>query len=340
MNVIDEGEGELVGWEHPDEMRAWNQEHRSRAFEDKRTTAAEAVDQFVDDGDLLASGGFGHVRIATPILHEIIRQEVTDLTLSGKTTVFDADLLIAAGAVSKVETAYCFAHETRGLAPAGRRRVEEGDVEVVAEASNATLQWRFLAAKMGVPFIPTRVLAGTDTFEKSSAKIVEDPWTGEPITLVPACYPDVVCIHVTKADKYGNAVIDGISVEDPELAGAAKRLILTAEEIVDSDELRSRSEDVEIPYFLVDAVVEAPYGSHPGEMPYQYYFDEDHLEEWMELTETESGIDEYLDRYVTGTDDFEEYLEAIGGETRLAELEAIEKYESEEASSHDGGDRA
>ncbi|AXR83121.1 CoA transferase subunit A [Natrarchaeobaculum sulfurireducens] len=339
MNVIDEGEGELVGWEHPDDVRAWNREHRSRAFEDKRMTAREAVERFVDDGDLLASGGFGHVRISTPILHEIVRQGIEDLTLSGKTTVFDADLLIAAGAVSKVEAAYCFAHETRGLAPAGRRRVEEGDVEVVAEASNATLQWRFLAAKMGVPFIPSRILAGTETFEKSSAKIVEDPWTGEPITLVPACYPDAVCIHVSKADKYGNAVIDGISVEDPELAAAAKRLIITAEEIVDSDELRARPKEVEIPYFLVDAVVEAPYGSHPGEMPYQYYFDEAHLEEWMELTETEEGLEEYLERYVTGTEDFEEYLEVVGGEERLADLEAIENYERPETGGPEGGER-
>ena len=340
MNVIDEGDGELVGWEHPDDVRAWNREQRSRAFEDKRMTASEAVERFVDDGDLLASGGFGHVRISTPILHEIVRQDIEELTLSGKTTVFDADLLIAAGAVSKVEAAYCFAHETRGLAPAGRRRVEEGDVEVVAEASNATLQWRFLAAKMGVPFVPARILAGTETFEKSAAKIVEAPWTGDPITLVPACYPDVACIHVSKADKYGNAVIDGISVEDPELAGAAKRLLITAEEIVDSDDLRARPKDVEIPYFLVDAVVEAPYGSHPGEMPYQYYFDEDHLEEWMDLTTTEEGLEEYLERYVTGTDDFEEYLEAVGGEERLADLEAIENYERADAGGPEGGERA
>ncbi|MFD1565838.1 CoA transferase subunit A [Haloarchaeobius amylolyticus] len=340
MNVIDEGNGELVGWEHPDDVRKWNREKRSRAFEDKRMAASEAVEQFVDDGDLLASGGFGHVRISTPILHEIVRQDIEELTLSGKTTVFDADLLIAAGAVSKVEAAYCFAHETRGLAPAGRRRVEEGDVEVVAEASNATLQWRFLAAKMGVPFVPARILAGTETFEKSAAKIVEDPWTREPITLVPACYPDVACIHVSKADKYGNAVIDGISVEDPELAGAAKRLIVTAEEIADSDELRARPKDVEIPYFLVDAVVEAPYGSHPGEMPYKYYFDEDHLEEWMELTTTEEGLEEYLERYVTGTADFEEYLEAVGGEERLADLEAIENYERPDAGGPKGGEQA
>lgn len=327
MNVLEEGSGKLVGWEHPDEMRAWNETERSRALDDKRVSAAEAVESYVDDGDLIASGGFGHVRISTPIFHEIVRQEITDLTLSGKTTTFDGDFLVASGAVSEAEVAYAFGHETRGLAPASRRKVENGDVTVVSEVSNATLQWRFLAAKMGIPFVPSRILAGTDTFEKSPAKIVEDPWSGEPMTLIPACYPDVAVIHVTKADKYGNAVIDGISVEDPELSGAAKRLIVTAEEIVDSEELRERPKDVEIPFFLVDAVVEAPYGSHPGEMPYHYYFDDDHIEEWMELSATEEGTQEYLDTYVRGTDDFEAYLQAVGGEEKLAQLEAIENYE-------------
>lgn len=329
MNVLDEGDGELVGWEHPDDIRRWNRTEKSRSFEDKRTNAETAVKDFIEDGDLLASGGFGHVRISTPILHEIIRQDVSDLTMSGKTAVFDLDLLMAAGAVSAVEVAYSFAHETRGLAPAGRRKIESGDVEVVAEASNATLQWRFMAASMGIPFIPARILNGTDTFEKSSAVVVEDPWSGEPIPLLPACYPDIAVIHVSKADKYGNGIIDGISVEDPELAGAAKRVILTAEEIVDTEEIRSDSKGAEIPFFQTDAVVEAPYGSHPGEMPTEYYFDEDHLSEWLELSQTDDGVDDYVEKYIESTSSFEEYLEVVGGEERLAELEAIEAYETD-----------
>ena len=329
MNVIEEGNGELVGWEHPDDAREWMAEEKSRAFEDKRMAAAEAVEAYIEDGDLIAGGGFGHVRISTPILHEIIRQDVTDLVVSGKTAVFDLDLLIGAGQVAGVEVAYSFGHETRGLAPASRRKIEGGEVEVVAEASNGALQWRFLAASMGIPFVPARIMSGTDTFEKSSAKVVEDPWTGEPVTLLPACYPDVAAIHVSKADRYGNAVIDGIAVEDPQLAGAAKRLIVTAEEIVDTEEIRADPDATDVPFFQVDAVVEAPYGSHPGEMPRQYYFDEEHLAEWIELSETEAGAREYVERYVTGTDDFEEYLETIGGEEKLADLEAIEQYERE-----------
>ncbi|MFW6385356.1 MAG: CoA transferase subunit A [Halodesulfurarchaeum sp.] len=329
LDILEEGGGELLGWDHPDAVRRWRRREKSRAPTDRRMDAASAVDRFVDDGDVVTSGGFGHVRISTPIIHEIIRQDVTDLGFLAKTSVFDLDLLIGAGSVSRVEAAYAFAHETRGLAPASRRKVEGGEVEVVAEASNATLQWRFLAAKMGVPFVPARVLAGTETFEKSSAKIVEDPWSGDPVTLIPAAFPDVAFIHVSKADKYGNAVIDGIAVEDPELAAATKRLIVTTEEVVDTEEIRDRPQDTDIPFFLVDAVVEAPYGSHPGEMPYEYYFDESHLAEWLSLSDTQEGTEEYLERYVTGTADFEEYLEAVGGEETLAELEAIERYEQD-----------
>ncbi|MFB6112887.1 MAG: CoA transferase subunit A [Halodesulfurarchaeum sp.] len=333
------GSGDLLAWEHPDEVRRFRREEKTRAVTDKRMTAREAVEEYIDDGDVVTSGGFGHVRISTPIIHEIIRQSVTDLGFLAKTSVYDLDLLIGAGAVSEVEAAYAFAHETRGLAPASRRKIEGGEVEVVAEASNATLQWRFLAAKMGVPFVPTRILSGTDTFEKSSARVVEDPYSGDPVTVVPAAFPDAAFIHVSKADRYGNAVIDGIAVEDPELAAAAKRLIVTTEELVDTEEIRDQPKETAIPFFLVDAVVEAPYGSHPGEMPYCYYFDEEHIAEWLSLSDTQDGVEEYLERYVTGTDSFEEYLERVGGEETIAELEAVEQYEREAEYPWAGGER-
>ncbi|MFB6131815.1 MAG: CoA transferase subunit A [Halanaeroarchaeum sp.] len=325
--LIDEGIGELVGWQHPDDLREWNRDQRSRELKDKTMSAEEAVTQFVDEGDVIASGGFGQVRISTPIVHEIIRQGYEDLTQMAKTAEFDADLLVAANAVSKMDVAYTFALEARGLSAVGRRRVEEGDIEVVTEGSNANHQWRFLAGKMGIPFIPVRTNMGTDTFNKSSGKVIEDPFSGDPINLLPAANPDVAFIHVNKADQYGNAVIDGITVEDDQLSGAAKRLIITAEEIVDNDEIRDDPDATDIPFFFVDAVVEAPYGSHPAELPYNYYFDEHHLAEWIEMNQSEEGVEEYLEEYIHSVDSWDEYLEKIGGEEKLAELEAIEKYE-------------
>ena len=134
---------------------------------------------------------------------------------------------------------------------------------------------------MGLPFIPARNMLGTDTLSYSSAKVVTDPWSGKPICLLPACYPDVAFIHVSRCDLYGNAQIDGTLIEDFELARAARRLIMTTEEIVPEEQIRDAPWRTVIPFFLVDAVVEVPYGCHPCQMPRRYYFDEDHIREWM-----------------------------------------------------------
>lgn len=325
MEILKEGHGELVGWHDPDEHRQWVRENKSRELKDKTMTVAEAVAKFVHDGDFIACGGFGHVRVPMALIYEIIRQGRRNLTMAGKTAVHDIDILIGAGCVSRVEVAYSFGHELRGLSPAGRRAVETGKCQVVAEISNAGYQWRFLAAAMGLPFIPARILMGTDTFEKSSAKIVRDPWSGKPVCLLPAAYPDVAMFHVPRCDRYGNAQIDGILVEDFELARAARRVIITTEEIVDEDVVRRSPDRTVIPFYLVDAVCEVPYGAHPTQMPYLYYFDEAHIREWLTLSRTEEGTKAYFDRYVFGVRDFEEYLERVGGVRKLNELRRIEQ---------------
>lgn len=327
LRVQQEGEGELLGWRDPDENRKWLAENKETGLVDKRSTVQDAVSNYVHDGDLIASGGFGHVRVSMAVIYEIIRQEKNDLAMAGKTAVHDIDLLVGSGCVTRVEVAYSFGHELRGLSPASRRKIEGGECKVVAEISNGAYQWRFLAAMMGVPFVPTRVMGGTDTFQKSSAKLVKDPWSGKPLCLVPACYPDVGIIHVHRCDKYGNAQIDGIWVEDFELAAASRRLIITTEKLIDNDEVRSNPDETVIPFYHVDAVIEVPNGSHPAQMPGEYYFDEDHISEWLELSQTEAGAKEYFDKYVHGTSDFEEYLKTVGGEERMNYLKQIENLE-------------
>jgi len=325
--VLEEGRGKLIGWHDPDENRRWILKNKPRGLIDKRMNAKEAVSKFIHNGDFIAMGGFGHVRVSMSIIYEIIRQRKRNLSMAGKTAVHDLDLLVASGCVNKVEVAYAFGHELRGLSPASRRAVETGKCKVVGEISNAGYQWRFLAAMMGVPFIPTRVMLGTDTFKHSSAKTIKDPFSGKTVCLLPACYPDVTVIHVPRCDKHGNAQIDGIMVEDFELARAARRVIITTEKIVDSKEIRQEPWKTVIPFYLVDAVVEAPFGSHPCQMPYQYFFDEQHIGEWLTLSKTDEGVKSYLEKYVYGTEDLEEYLRLIGGKTRLQQLEKIERLE-------------
>ena len=325
MEILQAGHGQLIGWHDPDENRQWVLEHKPRDLVDKRMTVADAVTRFVHDGDFIASGGFGHVRVGMAAIYEIIRQGRRRLIMAGKTAVHDADLLIAAGCVDRIEVAYSFGHELRGLSPASRRMVEGGHCQVVAELSNAGYQWRFMAAMMGLPFIPSRNLLGTDTLKHSSAKVVTDPWSGKPICLLPACYPDVAIIHVTRCDVYGNAQIDGTLIEDFELARAARRLILTTEEIAPEQQIRDAPWRTVIPFYLVDAVVETPYGSHPCQMPRRYYFDEDHIREWMRRAVTAEGADAYFQEFVFGVADFDAYLEKIGGLRRLLYLRKVEE---------------
>ena len=327
MKVLDAGEGELHGWMHPDDARRWMAENKVRAQVDRRMSLEEAVKKFTQDGDYFAMGGFGHIRLSMAGLYEMIRQNRRNLIMAGKTGVHDVDVLIASGVVDRVDCAYSFGHELRGLSPAGRRAVQSGKVRVVAEISNAGFQWRFKAAAMGLPWLPARIMLGTDTFRHSPAKVVEDPFTGLPITLLPACYPDFAFIHVHRCDMYGNCQIDGITIEDVDLARAAKRLIVTTEEIVDNTEIISHPDRTVIPHFVVDAVVESRYGCHPGNMPGMYYSDEEHMAEWLSLSRSDKGVKEYLDKYVYGVKTHEEYIELVGGQRKLDYLEKLENLE-------------
>jgi len=324
MEVLKAGKGELLGWHDPDEARDWVFKNKSRELKDKTISAEEAVSRFVHDGDFIASGGFGHVRVSMAIVYEVIKQKKRNLAMAGKTAVHDLDILVGAGCVNRVEVAYSFGHELRGLSPASRRMVESGQCKVVAETSNAGYQWRFLAAMMGIPFIPSRNLLGTETGDYSSCKVVKDPFSGKPINLIPAAYPDVAFIHVHRCDIYGNAQIDAILVEDFELSRCARRLIITTEEIIDNEVIRREPWKTAIPFLVVDAVVKVPYGSHPCEMPGVYYYDEEHIAEWLNISRTQEGVDEYLSKYVFGINSFDDYLKLCGGTKKLNYLKRRE----------------
>jgi len=160
---------------------------------------------------------------------------------------------------------------------------------------------------------------GTDTLEYSAALVVEDPFTGDPTCLLPALILDVGLIHVHRADKYGNAQIDGISGFSAELARSSKRLLISTEKIIDSEEIRAAPDRTIIPYYLVDAVIEAPFGSHPGEMCYQYRRDEPQIRDWVEAAKEPQTTQAYLDKYIYGVKNHQEYLALFGAE-RLASL--------------------
>ena len=321
MRVIESGIGELIQPPDLDAFREWNRA-KSRALVDKVMTEAEAISRFVYDGCYIGTELYGTVRCPMSLVREVVRQGKKDLRVAGQ-GVTELDLWLGAGLVKKLDLTY-IGLEVYGTSRALRRAVESGQVESVVEWSNGGITWRFKAAAMGVPFIPVRAMLGSDTFRYSAAKVVECPFTGQKICLLPALILDVALIHVSRADKYGNAQIDGISGFAFEMSRACKRLIISAEEIVDSEEVRRHPDRTIIPYYLVDAVVHAPFGSHPGEMVYCYARDERQLREWVEASKTEEGTRVYLDKYVHRVANHQEYLELIGQE-RLEQLRAEEE---------------
>ncbi|HIC96670.1 TPA: CoA transferase subunit A, partial [Candidatus Bipolaricaulota bacterium] len=309
MEVLEEGRGELIQPPDVEGFRRWLRENKSMALEDKLMTEREAVERFVHDGDYLGFELYGTVRCPMSLAREIVRQGKKRLRLAGQ-GLNELDLLIAAGLVEKLDLTY-IGYEVHGLSNILRRAAEGGKLKIV-EWSNAAMAWRFKAAAMGVPFIPVRSMLGTDTFKYSAAKAVRCPFTELKLTLLPALILDVGIIHVHRADRYGNCQIDGISGFALEMARASKRLIISAEEIIDTEEIRRYPDRTVIPYFLVDAVVHAPFGSHPGDMAYMYDRDREHLRKFLEASKTEEGTRAYLDEYVYGVKDHQGYLRLIG----------------------------
>lgn len=311
VRILESGIGELIQPPDVEGFRAWNRA-KSKEMVDKRMTEAEAVRRFVKRGDYIGTELYGTVRCPMSLVHEIVRQGIGDLRLAGQ-GVLELDMLLAASLVKALDITY-IGLEVYGLSNCLRREVESGRVEQVVEWSNAGIAWRFKAAAMGVPFIPVRSMLGTDTLKYSAAKVIEDPFTGKPIALLPALILDVGLIHVHRADACGNAQIDGISGFAAEMARASRRLIISAEEIVETEVIRRRPDRTIIPCYLVDAVVEAPFGSHPGEMCYRYARDEEQIRNWVEASKTPEGTAEFLEKHIRGVADHRAYLDLFGEE--------------------------
>ncbi len=299
-------------------MRQWFQA-KPKGMVAKVTSASEAIRELVRDGDYLAVGGFGTNRITTALLHEIMRQGRRNLGMSGHTATHDFQLMAAGQCIDRVDVAYVVGLEARGLSRVARQLFEQGQLQAT-EWTNAALAWRYRAAVMGVPFLPARIMFGTDTWEQSAAKEITCPFTGMKLAALPALSPDVALIHVHEADVYGNAVIAGITVSDWELARASKRVIISCERLIPHEEIRSQSQRTTIPYFCVDAVVEIPYGSFPGNMAYEYFSDEEHLKAWLEAERSPEALQAFLQRYIYDVEDFSQYLQLCGGLNRLQEL--------------------
>jgi glutaconate CoA-transferase, subunit A len=323
FEVVAQGEGPLFMDPDADKAREFFR-HKNRALVSKVMTVKEAVEKLVHNGEYLAIGGFGANRIPTAVCHEILRQRKKNMIFAGHTSTHDFQILSAGEVFDRCDIAYVIGLEARGLSPNARRYMESGKVKG-CEWTNYALALRLKAAGMGISFIPGRNLLGTDTFKYSAAKAGKCPFTGQLYGLYPALWPDVSAIHVHIADIYGNCRVRGISIADLELARASKHLIITCERLVHNEEIRSDPTATVIPYYLVDAVCEVPFGSYPGNMAYEYFSDEDHLKLWLQEEQDPEKFRLFLDKYIYGTQDFNEYLELCGGVQRINYLRAQEQ---------------
>ncbi|WP_054692645.1 CoA transferase subunit A [Syntrophomonas palmitatica] len=306
------------------------QEKLSKAPINKVVTLKEAVAQFVADGAYLSFGGIGD-RTPTAAVHEVARQRKKNLRLVSDTSVsFVHDsILIGLGLVDKFEIAYNWGG-IWGSDEVYRRALEKEiprKIEI-EEYSNLSTGMRFLAGSMGLSFMPVKSLLGSDIpVHNPRIKIIDDPYTGEPVALVPAANPDVAFIHVQRCDKFGNAQILGHMGDDDALARAAQHVIITAEEIVPTDEIRRYPNLTCIPYYCVNAVVQVPFGSHGRGCSYYYAMDVPYGNQVNKAWSTHEGFEQWAEEWIYGVNDWEGYCQKLGWDRLMRLARAEQRYQ-------------
>lgn len=318
MDGLTEGVGKLFTDPDPDNAREFFRK-KSRKMVSKLMPLKKAINRFANDGDYLLTGGFGANRTPIAACHELVRQGKKNMALAGHTTTHDFQILAAGKVFNRVDAAYIVGLEARGLSKVARNYMESGEVEV-SEWTNYALAARLKAAVMGVSFVPVRCMMGTDTFKYSAAKIMECPFTGVKYTLLPALYPDISIIHVHESDIYGNCRFKGVVTADLDAARAGKHVIITAERIVDVEDFRNDPSSTLIPYYLVDAVCEVPFGAYPGNMAGEYFSDEEHLQEWLTVEKDPEAFKEFLEKNIFNCETHYDYIRRNGGMEKMLDL--------------------
>ncbi len=286
---------------------------------DKLCGLKEAIAQEVKDGMVVAMGCSLESLIPFASGYEIIRQKKRELTLIAPISDIQFDQLIGAGCVKKVIAAWV-GNVAAGLGHNFRRAMEEGipNPLQMEEHSNLTLGLGLKAAAMGLPFLPTSTVRGSDFGQGSHFRTVACPFSGEELLAVRAIVPDVAILHVHRADSDGNAHAWGNLGVIQEAALAAKRVILTCEEIVTHEHILSDPNRTIIPGFLVSKVVHLPFGSHPS--PTQGYARRDDLFyfDYHKHSRSRDGFLHWLETWVYGVKGHKDYLDHLG-------IERVEK---------------
>lgn len=307
--------------------------NRMNKAPDKITDLSEAINRYVPDGAHISIGGFTINRNPMAAVYEIIRRKKRGLHLYAHSNGQGVDELIGAGCIEKLEIAYAGSGRFASTCVRFKKAVQDGEI-VVEDYSNYQMTLRFQAGAMGVPFLPTRSGLGTDivkkwgfdeAMRKSDPKIpdkkldiIENPfgyWADtSKVVLVPAICPDVTILHVQKADRQGTLRIEGLPFADVVQAKAARKVIVTCEELVSSETLRENPDQNQVPFFCVDAVVHIPLGAYPTAC-YQYYdYDPVYLNSYRNWARKEDSYQGYLKKFIYGTTNHQALIALIGND--------------------------
>jgi len=291
-------------------------EAKSLADVEKLTSLGEAVAR-ISDGDHIAIGGCMFTRTPLALVMETLRQRRKQLTISKNLMCYEGEWFMAVEAVSNIITSWLGIGLPWGISRILREMGESGQLKL-EDWSHMGMGMRYRAGAMGIPFLPSLTMLGSDLARVTECKTMTCPFTGEQLNLIPALFPDVALIHVHRADKYGNCQIDGYPFMDADIAAASTTVLVTAEEIIDEEDIRRHPDRTALPGFMVDALVHVPYGAFPHEMHGLYEADFEHFDDYVEAITRDgtSAILDYLNRYVFGVDSHEAYL-AVFGKERL-----------------------
>ena len=261
-----------------------------------KVMSLQSAAAMISDGDLLAIGGNVLHRAPMALIREIIRQGKKNLRLIKTTGAHDVDALCYGQCVASVDAGFIGYESEFGLAVHYRRAVEAGKVKG-NEHSCYTVMSALRAAAYGAPFLPVAGLKNSDLVRYNDYfKVIDDPFGSGPIALVQALKPRFALIHVQECDPRGNARISGPMYDDILMANAADQIILTAEEVVPELKLKMNVETVDIPYFLVSAVVHAPGGAMPCSCYKKYDADAVAIRKFKEA-KSGDDLQQYLKSY-------------------------------------------
>jgi len=293
---------------------------------DTVTDLETAIDEHVEAGDTLHfRGGY---QFSYAAVHELTRQywnadlspeEGFTLVAIGAGTW--AGPLVENGAVDRLETAFAgLGYPAPGPHPVLRERIADGTVDV-ENWTYLTLIERLRAGALDHPFVPTNSLSGSSIGPADRTERVESPFAEESSVVIPPLSPDVSVVHGIAADRDGNTVVSPIRSEGSWGAYASDTVVATVERIVDGEEIQRYNDQTSVPGYAVDAVVEAPFGAHPGPVynPHGvgdvagYGYDREFYMRFREASRDAEALTAWTEEWML-TDDWEGYLERLGAD--------------------------